>query len=150
MSESASEAGPRIFRIFVGARGACASETMEAAREVATEAPAWDLIALGFEGSLREGVADGVSGPPRENTDPWAEARLSVSTLAFVMAAAAAAFTAADVSSESFSPTHVLANQRPPAIPLISRFAVRQRRGLLVLLSRGITGANPVGILGGG
>lgn len=52
--------------------------------------------------------------------------------------------------SESLSPTHERANQRPPAIPRISRWAVRQCLTFLPLLSRGRGGAKPVGIFGGG
>ena len=41
-------------------------------------------------------------------------------------------------------------NHRPPAIPRISRFAVRQRRTFLPDLSSGRAGANPDVIFGGG
>lgn len=46
--------------------------------------------------------------------------------------------------SESLSPTQERANQRPPAMPRISRWAVRQRLAFLPLLSRGMGGAKPV------
>ncbi|SRR6266478_5560705 len=51
------------------------------------------------------------------------------------------AASVAIASSESFSPTQVRANQRPPAIPRISRCAGRQCRDLLLLRSSGVVGA---------
>src|SRR5258708_29493637 len=51
------------------------------------------------------------------------------------------AASAAVASSESFSPTHARANQRPPAIPRISRCAGRQCRGLPLVRSSGVVGA---------
>jgi hypothetical protein len=154
MSESlpASEAGPaNMVRIFVGGRGACGatSETIDAAREVTADAPGWLFATFGLATAFT-GAAD-----PDASSGVWAvvelnAARLSVSKLAFRIAAAAAALTAAVASSDSFSPTHERVNHRPPAMPRISRFAVRQRRGLFLLLSSGIRGARPVGILGGG
>lgn len=64
-------------------------------------------------------------------------------------AAACEAATAA-ANSDSLSPTHDLMNQRPPAIPRTSRLTCRHLRTDLPLLSRGMTGAKPVPILGGG
>jgi len=52
--------------------------------------------------------------------------------------------------SDSFSPTQVFANHRPPAIPRISRWATRQWRTFLPVRSRGMGGAKPVAILTGG
>jgi hypothetical protein len=46
-------------------------------------------------------------------------------------------------SSDSLSPTQDRANQRPPPIPRISRLAIRQCLGFLLVLSSGITGAEP-------
>ena len=60
------------------------------------------------------------------------------------------AASVAMASSDSFSPTQVRANQRPPAIPRISRCAGRQCRGLPLVRSSGVVGAYPVVILGGG
>ena len=51
----------------------------------------------------------------------------------------ASAASAATASSESFSPTQARANQRPPAIPRISRWASRQWRGLILVRSSGMT-----------
>jgi len=51
--------------------------------------------------------------------------------------------------SESLLPTHERANHRPPAIPRISRLAVRQCLTFLPLLSRVKGSVKPVGILGG-
>jgi hypothetical protein len=157
MSESlpASEAGPaNMVRIFVGGRGACGatSETIDAAREVTADAPGWLFATLGLATAFT-GAAGSID--PDGSSGVWAvvelnAARLSVSKLAFRIAAAAAALTAAVASSDSLSPTHERVNHRPPAMPRISRFAVRQRRGLFLLLSSGIRGARPVGILGGG
>jgi hypothetical protein len=56
----------------------------------------------------------------------------------------------AAASSDSFSPTQERANHRPPPIPRISRLAIRQCLTFLPLLSRGITGAKPEWIFGGG
>jgi hypothetical protein len=50
----------------------------------------------------------------------------------------ARAASAAMASSESFSPTQARANQRPPAMPRISRCASRQWRGLVFVRSRGM------------
>ena len=46
--------------------------------------------------------------------------------------------------SESFSPTQDRANQRPPAIPRISRWATRQRLTFSEFLSKTAAGAKPV------
>ena len=51
------------------------------------------------------------------------------------------AASAAMASSESFSPTQERANQRPPAMPRISRCAGRQCRGLPLVRSSGVVGA---------
>jgi hypothetical protein len=51
------------------------------------------------------------------------------------------AASAATASSESFSPTQERANQRPPAMPRISRWAGRQWRGLVFVRSSGMMGA---------
>lgn len=51
------------------------------------------------------------------------------------------AASVATASSESFSPTQERANQRPPAMPRISRCAMRQCRGLPFVRSSGMTGA---------
>ena len=123
---------------------------MEGAREGPTDVGgvAGRRIGLGIV-LLAEGeytVAEGVGSGPLDDCT----ARLSDSTFALRTAAAAAALAAAFETSDSLSPTHVLANHRPPAMPLISRFAVRQRRGLFLLLSSGMMGAKPVPILGGG
>lgn len=126
MSESASDAGPaNMLRILVGARGAWASDTMEAAREVATDIPACDLMVFGLGDTFTDSVADRSSAPPRDDTETLF-ARLSVSVLAFTIATAASRFVVARASSDSLSPTHVRANHRPPPMPLISRLAVRQ------------------------
>lgn len=71
-----------------------------------------------------------------------------LSTSPFLCEAAAAAVALA--YSDSLSPTHDLANHRPPAMPRISRFAVLQRRILFPLRSRGNMGAKPAPIFGGG
>lgn len=51
------------------------------------------------------------------------------------------AASAAMANSESFSPTQARANQRPPAMPRISRCAGRQCRGLPLVRSSGVVGA---------
>ena len=51
------------------------------------------------------------------------------------------AASVAVANSESFSPTHVRANQRPPAMPRISRCAGRQCRGLPLVRSSGVVSA---------
>ena len=51
--------------------------------------------------------------------------------------------------SESLLPTHERANHRPPAMPRISRLAVRQCLTFLPLLSRVKGSVKPAGILGG-
>ena len=51
------------------------------------------------------------------------------------------AASAATASSDSFSPTQVRANHRPPATPRTSRCARRQWRGLVFVRSRATTGA---------
>ena len=123
---------------------------MEGAREGPTDVDgvAGRRIGLGMV-LLDEGGYTGAEGVESEPVDDCT-ARLSDSTFALRTAAAAAALAAAVAKSDSLSPTHVLANHRPPAMPLISRFAMRQRRGLFLLLSSGMTGAKPVPILGGG
>lgn len=52
--------------------------------------------------------------------------------------------------SDSLSPIHALTNHRPPPMPRTSRFACRQCRTFLPLLSSGVTVAKPDPILGGG
>lgn len=51
------------------------------------------------------------------------------------------AASAAMASSESFSPTQARANQRPPAMPRISRCARRQCRAWLLVRSSWVMGA---------
>lgn len=53
-------------------------------------------------------------------------------------------------NADSFSPTQAFANHLPPAIPRISRFAVRQWRTFAPLRSRGVLEAKPEPTLGGG
>lgn len=78
-----------------------------------------------------------------------AEADSPLSLLIIPPACAPFSSPSDELYSDSLSPTHVFMNHRPPAIPRISRWAVRQRLTLLVDLSRGIGGAKPVGIFTG-
>lgn len=110
------------------------------------------LIAFGL-------IGNGLAGPeplpanmdealPRPDND---ELPISRSAIAFAACTAAVdAEVAAVANSDSFSPTQVRANHRPPAMPLISRLTCLQRRTGLPLRSRGMTGAKPVPIFGGG
>ena len=106
------------------------SGTAEAERDVAEDATVSALPALALVPTLPAGGADNDNvGSFGRVSDPDPPASLSVSTAAAAAAAcwfAAVAAAAADASSESFSPTQDRANHRPPAMPRISRFAVRQ------------------------
>ena len=89
--------------------------------------------------------------PEMETEDSFGSERPAAErpSAAALCAAACAAATAA-ANSDSFSPTQDLTNQRPPAMPRTSRLTCRHFRTGFPLLSRGITGAKPVPILGGG
>ena len=115
-SSPASDAGPvMILRIFVGALGVCSSGTMDPEREgAAIEMAAEPRAPLDLP-PLPSAGAD------IEVTD-FGTAILSESASFAVVAAAAVAMVVA--RSDSLSPTHERANQRPPAMPRISRFAI--------------------------
>lgn len=103
-----------ILRIFVGALGVCSSGTIDPEREGAADIPAEPRTALDLP-TLP------IAGADIEMTD-FGMAILSESaTLAVVVAEAVATVFA---KSDSLSPTHERANQRPPAMPRISRFAI--------------------------
>lgn len=138
MSESpASEGGASIVRILVGGRVLVTgiSGMEEPSREGAAEA------------ASDEAALDAFPFEPRTGADMETPDSLGSTTMSppFVCAATATA----EANSDSFSPTQQRANHRPPAIPRISRCAVRQCLTFLPLLSSGMTGANPVAILGG-
>lgn len=129
-----------ILRIFVGALGVCSSGTIDPEREGAADIAAeprapLDLLPLPSAGADIDVIAFGM-------------AILSESATFVVVVAEADAILFAN--SDSLSPTHERANQRPPAMPRISRFAILHWRALAPLRSKGCTGANPVPIFGGG
>lgn len=102
-----------ILRIFEGALGVCSSGTIDPEREGAADIPTEPRAALDLPALP--------AGADMEVTD-FGMAILSESaTLAVVVAEAVAAVVA---KSDSLSPTHERANQRPPAMPRISRFAI--------------------------
>lgn len=120
-------------------------------------------VASGFTDPSREGAADPVNDdapfpffpsplPPSGGADNEVldESRF-LGRGAEPLFAFSLSFAATDAAySESLSPTHERTNQRPPAIPRISRWAVRQCLIFFPFLSNGIGGAKPVGILSGG
>lgn len=131
----ASDAGPTTtFRIFVGAFVGCISDTIESARDGAEDIPAEARGAFAFPAFPSAGA--------------------DVADLGMEILSPSTSFPDTNVTaaanSESLSPTHARVNQRPPAIPLISRFATLHRRTLVPVRSSGNMGANPVLILGGG
>lgn len=130
----ASDAGlATTCRILVGAFVGYFSDTMESAREGAADMPAEPRSAFAFPAL------------------PSAGADIEVADLEMEILSPSASFPAmATANSDSLSPTHARVNQRPPAIPLISRFATLHRRTLVAVRSSGNMGANPVPILGGG
>jgi hypothetical protein len=125
-----------IVRIFVGARtvDVGTSGIDEPAREGAAEAAKDDAA---FE------ALDLLDRPEAGAEIEMSLGRAKVDSPVLETPPAAA-------SSDSFSPTQDRANHRPPPIPRISRWATRQCLTFLWLLSKGITGANPVWIFGGG
>jgi hypothetical protein len=138
MSESPpSEGGARIMRILVGGRAlvpktsGMEEPSREGAAEAANDEAAFDAFPL--PEPLTGAEIDDNLGSAMPTSPPFARA----------------AAATAEAYSDSFSPTQERANQRPPAIPRISRLAVRQCLTLLPLLSSGMTGAKPVAILGG-
>ena len=102
-----------MLRIFVGALGVCSSCTIDPEREGAADIPADPRAPLDLP-ALPSAGAD------IEVTD-FGMAILSESATFAVVAAEAVATVVA--KSDSLSPTHERANQRPPAMPRISRFA---------------------------
>lgn len=102
---------------------------------------------FGLPGPLLPGIT--TPGSLGMGSGPSPEAFVSV-LLGAIACMAAATAAAAAAYSDSLSPTHDLVNQRPPAIPLISRLACRQCRACFPLLSRGMVGANPDPIFCGG
>jgi hypothetical protein len=133
MSESPSDIGAMIVRIFVGARTV-------------------DDGMSGIDEPAREGAADAANDEAAlEALDlldrPEAGAEMEMSLGRVKPDSLCLVCTKADppaaASSESFSPTQDRANHRPPPIPRISRFATRQCLTFLPLLSRGIKGAKP-------
>ena len=140
-SSPASDAGPvMILRIFVGAFVVCGSCTIDPEREGAADIPAEPRAA--FDLPLLPSA-----GADIEVTD-FGTAILSESATLALVAAEAIAMVVA--KSDSLSPTHERANQRPPAMPRISRFAILHWRTLAPVRSKGCMGANPVPIFGGG
>lgn len=141
MSESLSAGASWRMRILVGARIVLTtrmSGTAEPARDGAAEAVKDEAA---FEDlDLPDLPSEGAD---IDTEDNFGKATLCLSSPFF-------ACVAAEAYSDSFSPTHERANQRPPAIPRISRLAIRQCRTFFPVLSRGITGAEPVGIFKGG
>lgn len=130
-----------MLRIFEGALTGWWSGIIDPAREGAADIPDAAREVLDLPDTFPSKGAD--IEPPT-----FGIAILSASL--FLCVAAIDAVTGALEKSDSLSPTHDLANQRPPAMPRISRFAVLQRRTLVPLLSRGNMGAKPVPIFGGG
>lgn len=129
-----------ILRIFVGALGVCNSGTIDPERDGAVDITAEPRAPLDFP-ALPDAGAD------IEVTD-FGMAILSDSASFAVVAAEAVATVVA--RSDSLSPTHERVNQRPPAMPRISRFAILHGRTLAPLRSKDCTGAKPVPIFGGG
>ena len=112
-SSPASDAGPvMILRIFVGALGVCSSCTIDPEREGAADIPAEPRAPLDLPPLP--------AGADIEVTD-FGMAILSEFATFAVVAAEVVAMVVA--KSDSLSPTHERANQRPPAMPRISRFA---------------------------
>lgn len=109
-SSPASDAGPvMILRIFVGALVVCSSCTIDPEREGAADIPADPRAALDLPVLPSAG----------------AETEVTDFGMAILSESAALALVAAEVAkSDSLSPTHERANQRPPAMPRISRFAI--------------------------
>lgn len=145
---------------FFGRWAEALSGIMESERDGTFEAAASALLAL-LLAPLPEAVAGMVVGadmaaslggkviPAAANAaaDAAADAA-SRSAAAWAKACDAAAW--AEANSDSFSPTHVRVNQRPPAMPRTSRLTCRQRLTGLPLLSRDVDDAKPVPILAGG
>ena len=130
-----------MLRIFEGAFTGWWSARIDAARDGAADIP----------DAVRE-VLDLPDPFPCKGADiePPTFGIVILSASPLLCVAAVDAVAGALENSESLSPTHDLANHRPPAMPRISRFAVLQRRTLVPLRSRGNTGAKPVPIFGGG
>src|ERR1700733_6283592 len=130
MSESPSNIGEMIVRIFVGAR--TVDDGMSGIDELSREGAA---DAANDEAALE--ALDLLDRPEAGAEIEMSLGRVKPDSLGLVCDPPAAA------SSESFSPTQDRANHRPPPIPRISRFASRQCLTFLPLLSRGIEGAKP-------
>jgi hypothetical protein len=137
-----SDAGPAtMLRIFEGAFTGWWSGIIDPAREGVADMPDTAREVLDLPDPLPSNGAD---------IEPLTFDIAILSGSAFLCVAAVETMGGAFENSDSLSPTHDLANHRPPAMPRISRFAVLQRRTLVPLLSRGNMGAKPVPIFGGG
>lgn len=145
ISESpASDGGPNTVLIFVGARtGALISGTTEPDLDGAADVASEDE-------AFARGFLDVLAGADIDTVDSLGMATpASLSLLSRPLRAAVATVEAAN--SESFDPAHARANHRPPAMPFISRCAIRHGRTFdcLPFRSKGMTGAKPVPIFGG-
>lgn len=131
-----------LLRIFVSALAVCSSGTMDPEREGAAD--------IAVEAAEPRAPLD-LPPLPCAGADIEADFGMEIlSESATLAEAAAEAVARAFAKSDSLSPTHERVNQRPPAMPRISRFATLHWRTLAPLRSKGCTGANPVPIFGGG
>jgi hypothetical protein len=135
---SVSDSGPMTVRILVGTLTADGSGTTELERETVALTDA-DTDAEALPAAFPFPLV-----PTGADIDTEGSLGIAKSPL---LGSATLAVPAAVAYSDSLSPTHERANHRPPAMPLISRFAIRQCRTFLPLLSKGMAGAKPVNIL---